>query len=71
MAMQKVDTRRLMINLPVELYDQLDEYAHRMNINRTSAVCVLLTQSLNNQNLVSDLNKLVNMVGQENGQRTG
>jgi hypothetical protein len=69
--MEKVETKRLMMNLPVELFDQLDAYARKMNINRTSAVCVLLTQALNNQNLVSDLNKLVNIVSLENGQRTG
>lgn len=38
---------RLNVNIPSQLLERLDAYAEKMNINRTSAVALLLTQSLN------------------------
>lgn len=40
------DTMRLNINVNKELIKKVDEYACKMNINRTSAVSVLLSISL-------------------------
>lgn len=63
--MARVETTRLGINIPTELLAQLDEYASKMNINRTSAVCVLLSQALNSQKVMNDLGELVKLCQRE------
>lgn len=63
--MAKVETSRMVMNIPVELLSQLDEYASKMNINRTSAVCVLLSQSLNSQKAMTDLGELLRVYQEE------
>lgn len=59
------ETKRLVANVTVELLEQIDEYAERMNINRTSAVSVLLSQALNSQRAMSDLGELLKLYQQE------
>lgn len=59
--MEKVETSKIFMNIPTELLRQVDEYARNMNVNRTSAVCVLLSQSLNSQKAMNDLGELVKM----------
>ena len=49
------ETMRLNINVAQDLIDKVDEYARSMNINRTSAVAVLLSTALNNQKAMNDL----------------
>lgn len=63
--MARVETTRMGMNIPTELMDKLDEYADRMNISRTSAVCVLLSQALDSQKAVNDLGELVKLVKAE------
>ena len=63
--MAKVETSRMVMNIPVDLLSQLDEYASKMNINRTSAVCVLLSQSLSNQKAMTDLGELLRVLQDE------
>lgn len=63
--MARVETTRMGMNIPTELMDKLDEYADRMNISRTSAVCVLLSQALNSQKAVNDLGELLKLVKAE------
>lgn len=63
--MARVETSRLGINIPTELLKELDSYASSMNISRTSAVCVLLSQALNSQKAMNDLNELVKMAKAE------
>ena len=63
--MARVETTRMGMNIPTELMDKLDEYADRMNISRTSAVCVLLSQALDSQKAVNDLGELLKMVKAE------
>lgn len=63
--MVKVETSRLGINIPTDLMERLDEYAYKMNINRTSAVCVLLTQAMDNQKAMSDLGELLKLYQQQ------
>jgi metal-responsive CopG/Arc/MetJ family transcriptional regulator len=63
--MAKVETSRMVMNIPTELLAQLDEYASKMNINRTSAVCVLLSQSLNGQKAMNDLGELLRVYHEE------
>lgn len=68
--MAKVETSRMVMNIPVELLSQLDEYASKMNINRTSAVCVLLSQSLNSQKAMTDLGELLRVYQEEQKKQT-
>ena len=63
--MAKVETSRMVMNIPVDLLSQLDEYASKMNINRTSAVCVLLSQSLSSQKAMTDLEELLRVYQEE------
>ena len=63
--MAKVETSRMVMNITVDLLNQLDEYASKMNINRTSAVCVLLSQSLSSQKAMTDLGELLRAYREE------
>lgn len=68
--MAKVETSRMVMNIPVDLLSQLDEYASKMNINRTSAVCVLLSQSLRSQKAMTDLGELLRVYQEEKDKQT-
>lgn len=68
--MSKVETSRMVMNIPVDLLNQLDEYASKMNINRTSAVCVLLSQALNGQKAMADLGELLRVYQEEQTRQT-
>lgn len=69
-TMAKVETSRMVMNIPTELLTQLDEYASKMNINRTSAVCVLLSQALDSQKAMNDLGELVKLYQSEQNKKT-
>lgn len=58
---KKTDTAKLILNVPRKLLEQLDVYASDMNITRTSAVCVLLSQSLGSQKAISDMGELLRL----------
>lgn len=68
--MAKVETSRMVMNIPTELLSQLDEYASKMNINRTSAVCVLLSQALGSQKAMTDLGELLKLYQEEQNKQT-
>ena len=68
--MAKVETSRMVMNIPVELLSQLDEYASKMNINRTSAVCGLLSQALGSQKAMTDRGELLKLVQEEQKKQT-
>lgn len=57
--MAKTETKRVIYNMPVDLLSRVDSYAERMNINRTSATFVLLSQALDGQQALQDLSKLM------------
>lgn len=57
--MEKMETVRMSLNIPVTLVKQVDDYANSMNVNRTSAVCFLLSQSLTNQKAMADIGELM------------
>lgn len=40
------ESKRLNINLPIDLVDKIDQYAGKLNLNRTSAITVLLSLGL-------------------------
>lgn len=63
--MAKDITTRVTVNLNSELVNQVDKYAEDMNINRTAAVAVLLSQAVNSQKAMSDLGELLTMVKAE------
>ena len=56
---------RVTVNLNSDLVRQVDNYADSMNINRTSAVAVLLSQSLNSQKAMNDLGELLKLYQDE------
>lgn len=55
------DITRVTVNLNSELVRQVDQYAEDMNINRTAAVAVLLSQAVNGQKAMTDLGELIKM----------
>ena len=59
--MVKAEMSRMGINIPTELLEQVDKYASSMNINRTSAVCVLLSEALNAHSTMNNLDAFVKM----------
>lgn len=63
--MARVETVRFGMNMPAELMKQLDDYADRMNISKSSAVCVLLSQALNSQKAMNDLGELIKLYQEE------
>lgn len=63
--MAKAGTNKLIMNIPVDLLEKVDEYAESMNVNRTSAVCVLLSQALESRKAMADLSALVAMAQNE------
>lgn len=56
------DMVRVTVNLTAELVDQVDSYAERMSVNRTSAVAFLLSQALDSQKAISDLGELLKIM---------
>ena len=56
---------RVNLNLTKELVEKVDQYADEMNINRTSAISVLLSQALNTQKAMNDLSELLKLVQEQ------
>lgn len=68
MRMSKSITR-VTVNLNSELVEKVDKYAEDMNINRTSAVAVLLSQAINEQKVISDMSELLKLVQAEQSKK--
>ena len=51
--------------MPCDLAYRVDEYASKMNINRTSAICVLLNLALDSQKAMSTLEQLLKVYQEE------
>lgn len=64
-VMEKVETSRINLNMPCDLVYRVDEYASNMNINRTSAICVLLNLALDSQKAMNDLGQLLKLYQDE------
>lgn len=60
--MAKKEVMRLNINVPQDLIDRVDEYADNLSINRTSAVCVLLSQALDGQKAMKSMDELLSLI---------
>lgn len=63
--MQKVENIRVNVNIPRDILEQVDVYAKSMGINRSSAVRVLISQSLANQKAMNDLGELLKLYQEE------
>lgn len=59
------EVKRININVPLETLERLDDYADKMSINRTSAILVLCTLSLDSQKAMTDLGELLKMAKEE------
>ena len=68
--MAKVETIRINLNMPCDLTNRLDEYASKMNINRTSAICVLLNLALDSQDAVKVMGELMRLVKEKQDKQT-
>ena len=55
------ETKSVLVNIPLKLLDDIEAYADEMNVTRTSAILFLLSQSLNNQKAMNNLNEVVRM----------
>ena len=62
---EKIKTYRLALNLPEVLVCEVDEYAKKMNLTRTSAITFLLSRSLQEDNIIFNLGKLINLCEEE------
>lgn len=63
--MEKPEVTRINLNMPNDLLVKVDGYANRMNVNRTSAICVLLNMALDSQKAVSDIAELLKIIQNE------
>ena len=54
------ELQRLNMNMPVNLVQQVDKYANRMNLNRTSAMIVLVSTALEQKNAIDMMEELLN-----------
>ena len=59
------DLKRINLNLSVDLLEQIDNYASRIGVTRSSAVSILVSQTLEQQRTMTDLAKLVKMYEEE------
>lgn len=59
------DSRRLTINLPIDLVDKVDCYASKLNLNRTSAITVLLSLGLQGTEGMEALKNITEAFGNE------
>ena len=59
------EVTRVTFNLPKGLVDDVDAYGESMNINRTSAVSVLLSQALKAQKGMDDLGEFLKLYQEE------
>ena len=52
------------MNMPASLIQQVDEYAKRMNLNRTSAMIFLVSTALEQKNAMSKMDELLNKLSE-------
>lgn len=54
------ELQRLNMNMPADLIQQVDEFANRMHLNRTSAMIFLVSTALEQKNVMSMMDELLN-----------
>jgi hypothetical protein len=52
----------LSMNMPVDLIKQVDDYANRMNLTRTSAIIFLVSTALEQKNAMSVMDELLKKI---------
>lgn len=57
---------RVTVNLTPELVDRVEAYAERMNVNRTAAVSVLLSDALDQKQAMGTLNAMMEEFKKQN-----
>ncbi len=57
--------RRVNMNIDEELLTQLDDYANKLHISRSSALAVLLSQLFQSQKTMDIMNNLLNAYNEE------
>ena len=55
----KKELQRLNMNMPAGLLQEVDEYANRMNLNRTSAMILLVSTGLEQEANMSIIHELL------------
>lgn len=55
------DITRVTVNLNAELVNRVDAYAEKMNINRTSAIAVLLSMAIDGQEVVANMPDIIKL----------
>ena len=53
------DLKRLNMNMPASLMEQLDLYAEKMNVNRSAAVNMLISMALEQRNMVDVAERMI------------
>lgn len=53
------ELKRLNMNMTVDLLAQVDEYAEKMNINRSSAINMLVSMALEQKTMVEVAQKMI------------
>lgn len=64
------EIKRLNVNLPKELDDRVVQYAEKMTLSKTSAIIVLLQQSLDNQQMMLTVDELLKYVQNEQAKQS-
>lgn len=58
------ELKRLNMNMPMELLEQVDDYADKMNINRSAAINMLVSTSLEQKNVVEMMDNLLKEINE-------
>lgn len=53
------ELKRLNMNMPADLIDQVDAYAEKMNVNRSSAINMLVSTALEQKNMMEIAQKMI------------
>lgn len=59
MARVQKQTKKIVINVTEDLFNRVDEFADDMNLNRTAAVTVLISQALDHIRMTKNMSELV------------
>ena len=58
------ELKRLNVNMTVELLEQVDDYADKMNINRSAALNMLVSTALEQKNVMGMMDNLLKEINE-------
>ena len=61
MTNEKIELKRVNLNLPVQIVEKVNNYAHTLGINNTSAYIILLNQALEQKDVFSQIPAILSM----------